>query len=127
MHQKLLSLTLGALLIATSARADGPAPAKHTEARLPTPAEVKTLDAFPRQVALKGGDASAQLILTGALASGALQDLTGAVQYEVADPTLARVTSAGRVIPLRNGTTTITARYGDKSAQVALKLESMDV
>jgi hypothetical protein len=109
------------------ARADDPAPATPTEARLPSPAEVKDLQAYPPQVRLVGIDASAQLILTGVLQSGALQDLTGAVQYDVADANVARVTTTGRVIPLANGTTTITARYGDKTVQVGLKAEAMDV
>ena len=57
----------------------------------------------------------------------ALQDLTGDVTFDVADPNVARVTSAGRVIPLANGSTEITASYGDKSVKVAVKNDSMDV
>ena len=37
-----------------------------------------------------------------------------------------RVTSAGRVVPLANGNTTITVKYGDRSAAIAVKAESMD-
>ena len=61
---------------------------------------------------------SCQLILTGVLNSGRQQDLTGDASIEVADAKIVRVTSAGRVLPLANGETTITARYGDKSINV---------
>ena len=127
MHRRFLPLALGALLITAPAwaRADDP-PAKNTETKLPAPADVKELQAHPTQLKLIGADDSCQLVLTGALQPGKLQDLTGAVQYEVANPNTARVSSSGRVVPLANGTTTVTARYGDKSATVELKIESMD-
>ena len=48
------------------------------------------------------------------------------MKYEVADSKIIRVTSAGRVMPVANGATTITARYGDKSATMTVKAESMD-
>ena len=81
MHRRLFLSALGALLIAMpgSARADGPAAPKNTEANLPTPADVKALDAFPAKVRIVGADDSCQLIVTGALKSSALQDLTRAV------------------------------------------------
>jgi hypothetical protein len=127
MHRRFVPLAIGMLLLgAPIARAEGPAAPRNTEAKLPTPAEVTTLAPHPPQVRLIGGDDSAQLIITGTLPAGAPQDLSGAVQYAVADPNIARVTSTGRVIPLANGTTAITARYGDRTAQVALKVEAMD-
>src|SRR5438477_3318411 len=100
----------------------------HTEAvALPKPAEVQALVAYPARINLKGSDDAQQLILTAALASGRLQDLTGDVQYEVADARVVRVSSSGRVIPLANGATQITARYGDKVAQVPVKTEAVAV
>jgi hypothetical protein len=127
MHRKFIPLTLGLLftLAPAWARADDPAPAKNAEAKLPAAAEVKDLQAYPKQVRLVGTDDSCQLIFTAALQNGAVQDLTGAVQYEVADANVARVTTAGRIIPLANGTTTVTARFGDRTAQVTVKAESM--
>jgi Protein of unknown function (DUF1553)/Protein of unknown function (DUF1549) len=99
---------------------------KTEQAALPTPAEVKALTAHAPAVTLKGQDDSAQLIITATLNSGRLQDLTGNVQYELADAKLARATSNGRVVPLANGSTTITARYGDKAVQVKLTNQAMD-
>jgi hypothetical protein len=94
---------------------------------LPKPAEVQTLAVFPPSVKLKGMDDSAQLILTASLAGGREQDLSGDVPYAVANPGVVRVTPAGRVVPLANGTTEVTATYGDKSVTVAVSVESCDV
>src|SRR5262249_57250461 len=55
------------------------------------------------------------------------QALSGDVKYEVADPKVARVSTAGRVVPLANGSTEITARYGDKVVKIAVAAESCDV
>src|SRR5947209_4576128 len=102
------------------------APAR--EVAIPAPGQVQSLLVHPASIDLVGGDDSRQLILTGTLAGGRLpdgrlqdgrvQDLTGNVHYDVALPAVVRVTPAGRVIPLANGSTTITARYGDHKATV---------
>jgi hypothetical protein len=94
---------------------------------LPKPAEVQSLTVHPTRIALKGRDDAQQLVFTAALVGGRLQDLTGDVKYEVADPSVARVTSAGRVIPLANGATEVTAHYGDKVVRVPVTAESCDV
>jgi hypothetical protein len=110
----------------TQAFADETASAKAGDAvKLPTPDEVKSLQAHPTNFTMVGADASRQLVITGTLANGQ-QDLTGDVTYAVTDPKVARVSASGRVVPLANGTTTITAVYGGKSATVTLKNESMD-
>jgi hypothetical protein len=94
--------------------------------KLPAPAEVKELQAFPTKFQLVGEDDARQIVLSGVLQNGASQDLTGDAQYEVADSKIVRVTSAGRVMPLANGTTTITARYGERSVKISVTTESMD-
>ncbi|MBI3822649.1 MAG: DUF1553 domain-containing protein [Planctomycetes bacterium] len=99
---------------------------KGDQVALPTPAEVTTLAVFPATVTLKGQDDSAQLVVTGNLAGGKTQDLTGDVKYELANEKMARITSNGRIIPLVNGTSEITVRYGDKIAKLTLKTESCD-
>src|SRR5207249_1480934 len=98
-------------LVGTRAGADdlyGKAKAPKSEVALPPPTAVKTLAAEPTAVALTG-DETRQLIITGNLAAGRAQDLTGDVQYEVANPKVVRVTSSGRVVPVGNGETTVTA------------------
>ncbi|MEI7686335.1 MAG: DUF1549 and DUF1553 domain-containing protein, partial [Planctomycetota bacterium] len=86
---------------------------------------MKKFNVWPSRVALTGEDDSAQLIVTGHLADR-VQDLTGTVKYLVVDPAVAKVTDAGRVVPLGNGTTEIRAVFGDKSATIALKVDSIE-
>src|SRR5437867_3484332 len=101
--------------------------AKGDTVPMPNAADVKDLAAYPAQVTLKGLDDSAQLVITGNLTGGRKQDLSGDVKYEIANPAVARITTAGRIIPLANGTTEIRAIYGERVAKVTLKSESCDV
>ncbi len=97
------------------------------EVALPRPAEVVSLASSPAKIALKGRDDAQQLVITAALAGNRLQDLTADVKYEVADPKVARVSTSGRVMPVGNGSTEITATYGDKAIKVAVSAASCDV
>ena len=101
--------------------------AKSDAVALPNPAEVQALAVYPAKLSLKGSDDAGQLILTATLAGGRFQDLSGDVAYRVADPKIARISTAGRVVPLANGATEITASYGSKSAKVAVTCEATDV
>ncbi len=101
--------------------------AKPENVALPSPGEVKSLSIHPNRIALKGIDDAQQLVLTAELQGGQLQDLSGDVKYEAADKKIVRVTSTGRVVPLANGTTEITAVYGDKTVKVPVTAESCDV
>jgi hypothetical protein len=94
---------------------------------LPKPADVQALAVHPAAVALRSGDDAQQLVLTATLSGGRLLDLTSDVKYAVADPKVARVTPAGRVIPLANGSTTVTAAYGDKVVKVSVSAANTDV
>src|SRR5207237_1320872 len=96
-------------------------------APLPKPAEVQQLTVAPTKIVLKGVDDAQQLVLTAQLAGERLQDLTTDAKYDVVDPKVARVTSGGRVIPLSNGTTEVTATYGDKTVKVAVVASHCDV
>src|SRR4051794_36666480 len=107
----LLALALSAAVNAPLS-AEEKAPAKLPDPVLPKPAEVQSLAVKPDKVALKGLDDANQLIVTATVAGNKLLDLTHDVKYEVADEKVARVTSSGRVVPLANGATTVTAKYG---------------
>jgi hypothetical protein len=124
-------LTLTALLVGAAVgtpRADHAQSQNKTDAlALPTPAQITKIDVQPASIALRGQDDSGQLILTGHSGDGRLQDLSGDVKYEVADPTVVRVTSAGRVLPLANGSTKITARFGHQTVNVNVTTTDMDV
>ncbi len=125
-------LALAILAIATGPLSAGDLysekePAKLPAATLPRAADIQELTVKPDKVSLKGLDDAAQLVITAGLAGGKLVDLTHDVKYEVANDRTARVTSTGRVVPLANGTTTVTARYGDKSVKIEVKNQSCDV
>ena len=87
----------------------GKEPTRLENIALPKPADIKSLAVYPTRISLKGLDDAQQIVLTAELPGGRLQDLTGDVHYEVADKKIARVTSTGRVVPLANGSTEITA------------------
>ena len=100
-------------------------PAKIEQTPLPTPNEIKSLAVYPATVDLKGVDSAQQLIVTATLRDGREQDLSGDVSYDVKDAKLVRVTSTGRVLPLADGATEITALYGDKTVKVSVKTTAM--
>jgi hypothetical protein len=95
------------------------------EIALPAPSEIQSLAVWPTSITLTGDDDSRQLILTGAMSGGRLQDLSGNARYETADAGIVEVTPSGRVIPLTNGSTTITARYGENKVVIPVKTERM--
>src|SRR5262245_43232349 len=97
------------------------------EIALPPPSEVQSLTVFPSKVTLKGQEDSAQLIISGTLKDNRQQDFSGDVKYDAANAAVARVTTAGRIIPLTNGTTQVTASYGDKKVALEVKTEACDV
>src|SRR5438552_957561 len=88
-------------------------PAKFEQTELPKLSDVQALSAYPAKIALKGSDDAQQIILTASLKDNRLHDLTTDIKYEVADSKIVRVTTSGRVIPLANGSTEITAAFGD--------------
>ncbi len=104
------------LLVAFLTAADVPTPP--TAAPLPKPEAVTALSVHPAKVALRSGDDSAQLVVTGTLADGRTVDLTGDVLYSLNDGKVASVSSAGRVLPRANGATEIVVNYGAKAAAV---------
>src|SRR5215217_5058009 len=115
-----LFLLAATTLFAPAAFADiyPKAPPPPDTVALPKPADVKALAVYPTQVALKGLDDAAQLVVTATLNDGRLQDLTGDVEYAVADGKVARALPSGRLTPLANGSTQLVAKYGDKSVTV---------
>jgi hypothetical protein len=103
------------------------APATLPAVSLPKPADVASLAARPDKVTLKGLDDAQQILLTATVAGGKLVDLTHDAVYSVDNEKVARVTSSGRVVPLTNGTATVTATYGDKTVKIAVANQNCDV
>jgi hypothetical protein len=94
---------------------------------LPKPSEVQSLSAYPALAALRSGDDTQQVIITATLKNGRLQDLSGDLKYELADPKIVQITPSGRITPLANGGTEITARYGDKAVRLSVRTSNVDV
>ena len=115
----------GAHLPAADAPKKPRQPAVIEQTPLPKPNEIKALAIHPTTVALKGGDSAQQLIITATLLDGREQDLSGDVNYDIRDAKIVRVTSTGRVLPLADGATQITASYGDKSVKVGVQTTAM--
>ncbi len=128
MKNSLVAALLAALIFAGGVSAADP-PKKEsfrTElAPLPKPSEITALVVQPKEVALKGSDSSQQLVVTATLADGRLVDLTGHVDYTADDAKLVRITSTGRVLPLLDGKTRLSASYGDKRAEVPVRTEAV--
>src|SRR5207249_4539595 len=126
--RRLVALSLAALLSASHLYAGDLYSSSDAAASvvLPKPGEIKDLTAYPAKIALKGGDDANQLVVTAALTSGRLQDLSGNVQYTVADEKIVKVTAAGRVVPQASGSTTITAKFLDKSVTVPVTAISIE-
>lgn len=98
-----------------------PEAARSEQSQPPNPAEVQALSIHPAKVVLKGSDQSCQLVVTATLAGDRLVDLTGDVQYAVADSKIVRISNTGRVVPLADGATQIVASYGGKSVSVPVE------
>jgi hypothetical protein len=99
-----------------------PTPTDKPAATLPAPADLIHLSVHPGQIALKGADDAAQIIVTGQLAGDKLIDLTGSVVYASGDGNLVAVSVAGRVTPRADGKTEITVQYGDRSVKVPVTI-----
>src|SRR4051794_32414896 len=100
--------------------------ARLPDAVLPKASEVVSLDVKPGKTTLKGLDDANQIIVTGKLAGDKLVDLPHSVKYEAADEKVTRASTTGRLMPLLNGTTPVTVRYGDKTAKIDVTNESCD-
>ncbi|HJZ94092.1 MAG TPA: DUF1549 and DUF1553 domain-containing protein [Gemmataceae bacterium] len=93
---------------------------------LPKPTDIQSLTVYPTSLTIRGMDDAAQLIVTAMLKDGRLQDLSGDVEYGVADGKTARVLPTGRVIPLANGSTELIAKFGDKSVTLPVAVKHAD-
>lgn len=93
--------------------------------RLPAAKDVTALAIYPAEVRLKGADDAAQLIVTATLAQGRMQDLSGDAQYIVGDAAIVQVTPNGRVLPVGNGQTNITAKFHDKQVSLRVQVQGM--
>ncbi|QEL20080.1 DUF1549 domain-containing protein [Limnoglobus roseus] len=88
-------------------------------------ASAQSLTAFPPALAIRGADDAPQLLVTAKVTNREL-DATGQAKYAVADAKVCRVDENGRVFPLANGTTEITATANGQSVKVPVTVSSME-
>jgi len=84
------------------------------------------LDVFPPAITLLGMDDAIQMVVSLPLANGRLSDRTRESKFQAVDPSLLRVTPAGRVIPLKNGSTTLRITDGALFREVAVKIQGCE-
>ncbi len=78
------------------------------------------MEVAPTECRLDGRRATQQMLATAWNVDGSIRDATRSVEWVVRDPRIAKVDARGRVIPLRDGTTEVLARFG--SFEVASKV-----
>jgi hypothetical protein len=122
----LLVIVAAAASAQNGLRADDP-PAKVAAAPLPQAAEIQALVAEPASITLRGADAAQQIVLTANLTNGQCADLTGDVRYCVEDARVARVSDSGRVTPLANGSTVISATFANYALRIPVRADALDV
>jgi hypothetical protein len=115
---KLICLLIGLAIAVGLGRAAEPNPSSSS---LPSPAAVKALSVFPAEVRLQGEQATCQVVVTAELNDGRQVDVTPAIQWQVGDARLVRV-SNGRLMALADGQTEVVARYGDKTASLRVSV-----
>jgi Protein of unknown function (DUF1553)/Protein of unknown function (DUF1549) len=95
---------------------------KKAKTPLPLPA---SLSLEPSKFELRGHRASLQLVATGQYEANRVLDLTAYVKYTSSNPKIARV-EGSLVIPVADGSATITAKIGDRQATTAVVVTAME-
>ncbi len=93
-----------------------------TRAANPTTGDIKIA---PTNFKLNGRRATQQMIATHRASDGSISDATRSVEWVVRDPRIASVSPRGRVMPLRDGQTTVVARLGTMEIEAPVTVEGM--
>src|SRR6516164_7405624 len=80
----------------------------------------------PASIALRGGHAHQQIVVTGRYANNVVRDLTGLCELSSETPAVAGVDATGFVTPKTNGTTALVVKAGGKSVRVAVAVTDLD-
>ena len=76
---------------------------------------------FPSEVQLTGTESSQQLLLQSVDGDQVKKQLTEGIEWTSADPNIAKVDSSGRITPVANGNTTVSAKTdGQKAVSVQI-------
>src|SRR6266496_4237172 len=99
---------------------DSPGELTRLELLVPTAASMET----NQVLRLRGADARQQFLVTASFSTGALRDYTREVSYQTSPAGVIQVSKTGRVTPLAEGTTTITAKSSEGgTATLAVTVE----
>jgi len=88
--------------------------------------DVETIEVRPAKLNFSGQSSPQRLLVTGVYADGKRTDATATASLVSADPSVASVTSDGRVTPHANGTTELRIRFGQHTAQCAVQVAAID-
>src|SRR5438128_14240 len=77
-----------------------------------------SLDILPSKITIIGADRVQQIVVTGHFPNDIVRDLTSQAALRVADERIAKVGSAGLLLPVANGTTSVVAEYQGKTVTV---------
>jgi hypothetical protein len=91
------------------------------------PADGLELTVDPARLRLRGLRARWSLLVAGRTADGRLVDRTSAARFESADPRVARITAAGVVHPVGDGTTSVLVEVDGRHRSVAVTVEGTAV
>jgi len=87
---------------------------------VPVAPTLTSIAAAPSTMSFTSASAAQNITVTGSYQDGSHADLTSQSSFSSSDPTVAIVSVSGQVVPLKNGSTTITATSGGQFAQVAV-------
>ncbi|MBS0204376.1 MAG: DUF1553 domain-containing protein [Planctomycetes bacterium] len=76
----------------------------------------------PAEIQLHGHRASAQLLAADKLTNGSYAEMTSLAKYESLAPTVAIVTSTGRVIPRGHGSTVVVVRHAGNEVRIPVQV-----
>ena len=88
--------------------------------------ELVSVELLPKEITLRGADASQQLLVLGRFADGSEKDLTSEAKIQVSDPAVARLDPSARVLALSDGTTRISATARGLQATAAFRVTRSD-
>ena len=85
-------------------------------------AEMTNLRTVPSQATLTGAAATQQFLAVATYADGTERDITAEAEWRVSQPQAARFVSTARIGPLKNGTLSVTATIGGRTATSSVRI-----
>ena len=86
---------------------------------------VESLRLLPGNPQIWGAEASQQFLLLARFADGLERDVTDQARYNLSDPQVAEVDSAGKVVARSNGRVVLTAAFEDRTASTRVVIDGI--